>query len=242
MAFQRKKMDDEEQNIMPWAKTVDPSIKHRWRQSQSDKAVRSVSDKSQVTEREANFIEEYFVDFDPKAAALRSGCEQEKQGRYMLNKPAVKEVIREKQEFLREKLEISQERILMEWAAIGYARLPDYVKVKGGEASFVDFDELDDLQKAAIESIQIFTSKEGVNQVTKIKLHNKGPALECLSKHLGLFEKDNVQKKHNVNISVDEILSGLPIDLSNAVRKRLVQELDKKVSSSQEVSDSNYLN
>ena len=76
--------------------------------------------------------------------------------------------------------EVSREGIVKELAAIGFARVTDYMQIENGELKIRE--KLRSAQGAAIASIE--RSPTGI----KVKFYDKMKALELLGKHLGLFE------------------------------------------------------
>lgn len=75
---------------------------------------------------------------------------------------------------------VSREGIVKELAAIGFARVTDYMQIENGELKIRE--KLQSAQGAAIASIE--RSPTGI----KVKFYDKMKALELLGKHLGLFE------------------------------------------------------
>lgn len=60
----------------------------------------------------------------------------------------------------------------------------------------------------AIASVKITQTEAGV--MTEFKLWDKMKALEQLSRHLGLFEKDNNQQSNNNAINIINLGNGIP--------------------------------
>lgn len=69
------------------------------------------------------------------------------------------------------------------------ARIDEYVYFKNGRVVFKDFDMLTPEQLMCIESIK--TDRSGR---VELKLHGKEWTIEKINKHIGFYEKDNVQK------------------------------------------------
>lgn len=87
---------------------------------------------------------------------------------------------------------ISTDDIVEELAAIGFARVTDYLTVEDGELAMKDWKKLRKKERAAIASV------EKTSSGLKFKFYDKMKALELLGKILGLFEGGNVQEENNL--------------------------------------------
>lgn len=87
--------------------------------------------------------------------------------------------VKELQDELKKKSDLSKERILNELKCILDSKITDYVDLKDGKLIFKDFDELTESQIKAIESI-----KQGKNGL-ELKLHGKSWTIEQICKMLG---------------------------------------------------------
>ena len=79
---------------------------------------------------------------------------------------------------------IQNEKILGELAAIGFAKVSDFMTVRDGTIIYRDWEQLTDKQKAAIAGVE-----KGSGGL-KMKFYDKMKALELLGKALGLFDGD----------------------------------------------------
>ena len=154
------------------------------------------------------FVSEYIIseNLAQSARAANSKAKNLSQaGKQILNRKdvtlAVAEVKREVSKKVTEKLEITQERVLKEFARIAFA---DLRKLFDKDGNAVDITKLDDDTAAAISSIDVMSGGDGSSSVLKIKTVDKKTALESLAKYLGLFEADNKQKQYK-DKGIDEL-------------------------------------
>ena len=86
---------------------------------------------AKLTDKQKRFVDEYLVDLNATAAAKRAGYSEKSASRIaieLLNKTHVSAEIQKRQAKLRGKLEITQERVLEELAAIAFANGTDKEK------------------------------------------------------------------------------------------------------------------
>lgn len=137
---------------------------------------------AKLTEKQKRFVAEYLVDLNATAAAKRAGYKDPNIGRQLITKNNVSAEIAKKREKLQSKLEITQETVLQELAAIAFANGTDFVTVTG--AGLLDVKPTSQVSKEKLPAIAGI--KYGQNGI-EIKLHDKVRALELLGKHLGVF-------------------------------------------------------
>jgi len=106
-------------------------------------------------------------------------------GARLLTNPVIAAMIAEKQAALADRLEISAERVLQEYAAIAFADIGDVAHDDGAAKSLASMRRS---QRVAIA--EIASTEHG----RRVRMHDKRAALADLAKHLGLFEKDNEQR------------------------------------------------
>lgn len=126
------------------------------------------------------------MDLNATAAAKRAGYSEktaEVIGYENLRKPQIKEEIQKRQENLQSKLEITQERVLEELAAIAFANGTDFVTVT--ETGLLN---VKPTHKVAKDKLPAIASIKYNQLGVEIKLHDKVRALELLGKHLGVFD------------------------------------------------------
>lgn len=157
--------------------------------------------------KQKRFVAEYLIDLNAAQAAIRAGYSAKtarKTGCKNLTRPGIAEAVAAAQSKMAAKLEITAEGVLQEFALIGFANMADYMKVGPDGDPWLDFSKLTRAQAAALAEVTVEDFKEGrgedardVRRV-KFKLHDKRAALADLAKHLGLFERDNEQRRTQI--------------------------------------------
>ena len=152
-----------------------------------------------MTDKQKRFINEYMIDLNATAAAKRAGYSEKTAysiGQRLLKNVEIKAAIQQIQNKMQNRLEITQERVLEELAAIAFAKGTDFAQVdECGEVDLVPTSDLSEEKKKAIASI-----KQGPYGRAEIKLHDKLRALEMLGRYLGVFDNRPVEdgKKNNL--------------------------------------------
>lgn len=174
-----------------------------------------------MNERQKLFADEYLIDLNAEAAAIRAGYSP----RYargnahkLVANSCIQAYIQERMAERSKRTEITQDMVLKELASIAFSNMTDYAQIVEEQAvdissgncipiydaygkpvmqKQVDFtltENLTEEQTRAIASI-----KEGRNGI-EVKMHDKIRALEKLGEHLGMW-KDNA----DTNATEDKI-------------------------------------
>ncbi|MEI8142844.1 MAG: terminase small subunit [Chitinophagia bacterium] len=174
-----------------------------------------------IPPRQQRFCEEYLVDLNGTQAAIRAGYaanSANEQASRLLAKSNIQEFIKLKQAEIQKRLDITQDRVLKEYARIAFF---DVRKIYSETNSLKPVNEMDDDSAACVAGIEADEIFEGYGEdrkhtgyTVKVKLASKIAALDSLAKHLGLFEKDNGQKKSDViqpmsNDQVEKVIKAL---------------------------------
>lgn len=151
------------------------------------------ADNQKLNPRQRQFVFEYLVDFNATEAAIRAGYSV-KTARQIasqnLSKLNIQRAIREAMNERAERTKVTADRVLLEYARIGFSDIRDYVSWdEKGKVSFKDSSGLSEDAAAAILEVSESITENG--RTRKFKLHSKTAALSDMAKHLGLFEKDN---------------------------------------------------
>jgi phage terminase small subunit len=165
-------------------------------------------EEGKLTDKQLRFCDEYLIDLNATQAAIRAGYSARTAaviGAENLVKPNIANCIQEKKKKLAAKLEITQEMVLE-----GYRKLAFYDPRKFFDENdnLKTVSQLDDETSYALAGFEI-TEERNKDVVTgytkKIKMPDRRGALDSLGRHLGMFGKDNEQKKPVVHISGMEI-------------------------------------
>ena len=160
---------------------------------------------AKLTEKQKRFVAEYLVDLNATQAAIRAGYSPKtanRIGSQNLSKVDVQAEIEKRRATLRNKLEITQEKVIEELAAVAFANGADFAQVtKTGLVRIIPTEDIPQDKRKAIASI-----KEGANG-TEIKTYDKVRALELLGKHLGVFDSNNgvaAEQENNIFDVIDQ--------------------------------------
>ncbi len=171
-----------------------------------------------LTPKQELFCQEYIIDLNATQAAIRSGYSAKTAysiGEENLKKPDIDLRIKELMKVRSERTEITQDRVLQEYARLAFLDPRKFFDANGNLINVVD---LDDETAAALAGIEVTTEKDKDGDLSftkKVKLNDKGRALDSLARHLGMFEKDNRQRKAEFSIGLlleelDGSSAGLP--------------------------------
>lgn len=160
-----------------------------------------------LTPKQEQFVAEYLIDLNATKAAERAGYSVKtanEQGARLLANVSVKAAIQEAMNRRAGKLEITAERVLAELARLAFF---DPRKLFNADGSPKQIHDLDDDTAAAVAGLEVNELFEGQGEqkhiyglVKKIKIADKGAALERLGRHLKLFTD-------RVEVSGDEDLA-----------------------------------
>jgi phage terminase small subunit len=155
-----------------------------------------------LTAKQQLFCDEYLVDLNGTQAAIRAGYSAKTANRIAnenLTKPDIQAYITERRKELQEKLQITQERVLAEYAKIGFSDIRHYFNNDG---SLKALENLSDDAAGAVGSIEvdeIRLGEESIGVTKKLKMWNKREALDSICKVLGF----NAPEKKEISGSMD---------------------------------------
>ncbi len=152
-----------------------------------------------LTDKERKFCDEYVKDLNATQAAIRAGYSKNSArqlGTETLSKPAIRNLIRDKQFAMKVKSTITAEMVIEGLAKIAFADIRGIATWSGTRFTLKSSDEITDEQALAISEIS--PTQFGL----KVKLNDRVAALEKLGKHLGILS-DNVNLIHKNAITMD---------------------------------------
>lgn len=136
-----------------------------------------------LTNRQQRFVEEYLQDWDTAAAAVRAGYSERSArgvGARLRGLPQVCEAIEAAMAERSRRMEITQDRVVLELARLAFADMRDFVAWGGeGGVRLRPSKALTPDQAACVSEI-VETPGKGV----RVKLFGKTQALAALSRHL----------------------------------------------------------
>lgn len=168
-----------------------------------------------MTPKQGRFVLEYLVDLNATQAAIRAGYSENGanvQGSQLLANPNIAEAIASEQAKRRQRLEISGDKVLQEYARIAFANTSDYLMFGPDGVQVRPLANLTEDQAAAIAEVIETRTQNGVT--VKLKLHDKLRALDAMAKHLGLHAP---QKVAVTNAAGDDLKPQSGIDVARAI-------------------------
>jgi phage terminase small subunit len=171
---------------------------------------RKVLNDNGLTDIEQRYCDEYMIDHNQTAAAIRAGIKPSNAKDWACKKMARKAALRayiDKQEAeCSRRLGVTAERIKAELARVAFANPTDIINAN--DATIKGEAHRDDT--AAISSVKVksFTAKDGTQTCEReIRLNDKNKALELLGRAEGMFT-DNV----NANVTGTVVIEGFNDD------------------------------
>ena len=150
-----------------------------------------------LTAKQKLFVEEYLIDLNASAAARRAGYAKKRAdqiGFENLKKPDVARAIQLRMADREKRTEITQDRVLQEYARIAFLDPRQLVDENG---TILPLHKLSDDVAAAIAGLDAkrMAGEDGATcEIMKYKFIDKRASLADVAKHLGMFERDNLQK------------------------------------------------
>jgi len=158
-----------------------------------------------LTPKQKRFVDEYLVDLNAKKAAIRAGYSEKTAkaiGFENLTKPSVQKYLSERQKARSSRTEITQDRVLEEYAKLAYVQPKDFY---GEDGDVLPIHQMPDDVAACITGIDVSNRKIGEDDyetIKKIRFADKKGALDSLAKHLGMFSEDSRKSDTPTTINI----------------------------------------
>lgn len=170
------------------------------------------SKERKLTAKQRAFVQEYLIDLNATQAAIRAGYSEATAysiGNENLSKPEIQAAIQEAMAERERRVEITQDRVLKEYARLGFF---DPRKLFNSDGSPREIQDLDDDTASALAGLDVMEVYEGtgesrrfVGYSKKYKLADKKGALDSIAKHLGMFT-DRSQVDVTVRQKLEEFM------------------------------------
>lgn len=141
-----------------------------------------------ITDKQRRFVAEYLVDSNATQAAIRAGYSARSADRIaadLLRKTWVAEAIAARQAKVANRLEVTAEKVLLEYARIAFSDMARLTSWGPGGVNLKPSAELAEDDSRCVSEV---SEERGSKCSTKIKLHDKKGALDALARNLGLFK------------------------------------------------------
>lgn len=146
--------------------------------------------KAGLNQKQERFVAEYLIDLNATQAAIRAGYSPKtagSQGFDLLKKPEIQAAIDAARQKTADKLEISRERVLAEYAKLAFV---DPRRFYNEDGSLKPVTELDDDTAAAlcgieVDEINAAPGSPPLGYSKKVKWHDKRAALDSIARMMG---------------------------------------------------------
>lgn len=162
---------------------------------------------AKLTAKQQLFVAEYLVDLNATQAYLRAGYKVSENvaavnAQRLLRNAKIQRKLSQAMKEREKRLEVSQDRVLKEYAKLGFF---DPRKLFNDDGSPKGIQELDDDTAAVLAGLEVMEIWEGRGEdrqfagyLKKYKLADKKGALDSIARHLGMFKDSldvNIKKK-----------------------------------------------
>lgn len=143
-----------------------------------------------LTPKQRLFVDEYLKDLNATQASIRAGYSAktaEQQGPRLLGYVGIAEAIAKRMKAREQRTEITQDRVLREYARLAFL---DPAKLFDESGRPMSIQQMDEDTRRAIVGVDVATvgnADMGVGEVLKIRLADKKGALDSVARHLGMF-------------------------------------------------------
>jgi len=150
--------------------------------------------RTELSEQERRFVEEYLIDLDVVRAALAAGYTKSialsKAFMWLCPtskgfKPLVYAAVQEGIKARSERTHVTQDMVVRELALLGFSNMRDFTAFGPDGVTLKDMGDMADEATRCIAEVSQSTTENGGS--IKFKLHDKQAALVTLARHLGML-------------------------------------------------------
>jgi len=141
----------------------------------------------QLSPKQQRFVEEFLIDLNATQATIRAGYSAKSArdiGCENLTKPNIQDAIQKAQAERSQRTQITADRVLEEYARIGFSNIKHYITWKDHSIIVIASDDISEDDAACISAVSQTITETGSR--IKFKLHDKIGALDSLARHLGI--------------------------------------------------------
>ena len=147
--------------------------------------------------KQQRFVLEYLIDLNATQAAIRAGYSPRsaaEQAYDLLRKPQIQEAIDKARQKTADKLEITRERVLEEYAKLAFLDPRNFYNADGTlkKVPDMDADTAAALQGFEVDEIKMGEDSPALGVTQKIKWHDKKAALDSITRMMG-WNQDKVK-------------------------------------------------
>lgn len=150
---------------------------------------RTPKDPATLTAKQLRFVEEYLVDCNAAAAAVRAGYSPngaKVTASQLLTNPNLAAEVERRMGTRSQAVKIEAEEVLRRFAVLAGSDIGSYLEYDDDGVTVKALSDLTPEQRMCISEVYEERDKEG-NKSIRLKLHDKTDALKQLAKHLGLL-------------------------------------------------------
>lgn len=166
-----------------------------------------------MTDQQKLFADKYILLNNGTKAAVAAGYSEKSarsQASQLLALEEIEEYIEKQRAKAMSKTGITIEKVLNEYARIAFFDIREIYAPDGEMYNIHQFDDDTAHAIGSIETAEQWEKTEGgkyeiTGTIKKVKPHDKIRALDSISKHLGIFEKDNRQKDKAATVTIFQL-------------------------------------
>jgi phage terminase small subunit len=164
-----------------------------------------------LSPKQQRFADEYLIDLNATAAYKRAGYSgkgrtAENNASRLLGHAGVAQYVAERRKKLQNGIEVTQERVLAEYAKLAFL---DPRRFYNADGQLIPVPDLPADVAAALAGMEITAQRSGTDEdgkpeyedVKKIKFIDKRAALDSLARHLGMFN-DKIEQTGSLTVNI----------------------------------------